>query len=175
MFGNQGVTAPVSPFFSFDAGVSMKIRVVGPDAVFAILCILLAAAVLWDLRTVPPPVFDPIGSAAVPRALAWLMIAFSLWVLISGLIRKAKPAEGKGGRAQWAAMICVAAITLVYAVFITFAWLDFGIVSALYLFATITFLERPPYRQIPFILLLSTGIGFGCDHVFTQFFFIDLP
>ena len=100
----------------------MKIRVVGPDAVFAILCILLAAAVLWDLRTVPPPVFDPIGSAAVPRALAWLMIAFSLWVLISGLIRKEKQAERKGGRAQWAAMICVAAITLVYAVFITFAW-----------------------------------------------------
>jgi hypothetical protein len=39
--------------------------------------IAIAAAVLWDSRKLGPGIFEPIGPAPVPRAVAWVVIALA--------------------------------------------------------------------------------------------------
>lgn len=55
-----------------------------------------AAALLIGAAKLPPPRFDPLGSAALPRALAAIMLFFAAWIAVSAvlaLLRRGRPVE----------------------------------------------------------------------------------
>lgn len=54
------------------------------DIAFAAAVILFAGFVYWGTLELPPPRYEPMGSAALPRALAVIMAALALIVGIRG-------------------------------------------------------------------------------------------
>ena len=66
-------------------------------------------------------------------------------------------------------------LALAYVLVLTFGWLDFAIATSLYVFVTITALQRPTALRLLGIASVAISLGFGCDYLFTQFFYVDLP
>lgn len=131
-----------------------------------------AAAVIWDLGDAPPPLYDPIGSAALPRFVGWLVIGLSVALLIASRRRPAHDEERSG---DWSRFALVGGATLAYILALTAAGADFAWSSAIYLAAAIGGLARPPLRRWPLLALVAVALGFGCDLLFTRFFYVDLP
>jgi len=52
-----------------------------------------AALLLIGAAGLPPPRFDPLGSAALPRALAVIMLAFAAWIAGAALRTLARPED----------------------------------------------------------------------------------
>ncbi len=50
-----------------------------------------AAVLLIGAARLPPPRFDPLGSAALPRGLAVIMLAFAAWIALGAVRRLARP------------------------------------------------------------------------------------
>ena len=50
-----------------------------------------AAVLLIGAAGLPPPRFDPLGSAALPRGLAVIMLAFAAWIALGAVRRLARP------------------------------------------------------------------------------------
>jgi putative tricarboxylic transport membrane protein len=50
-----------------------------------------AATLLIGASTLPPPRFDPLGSAALPRALAVIMLALGGWIAVRAVLRLLRP------------------------------------------------------------------------------------
>lgn len=157
------------------------------ELVVAMAVVIVSGFCLWDLRRVPPPLFDPLGAAALPRATCWLVIALALGMLAQSAFasvrkrRRATADTGGDGTGEEhtgdnrVAFFLLAGGTLAYVVALSFGWLDFAIATSLYVFASITALQRPTVPRMLGIAALALGLGLGCDYLFTRFFYIDLP
>jgi putative tricarboxylic transport membrane protein len=61
---------------------------IGLSLVFIALC----GAVLWHMHGVPPSVFEPLGTAPVPRAMAVVILVLAVIVLVRALHQLRAPA-----------------------------------------------------------------------------------
>ena len=141
--------------------------------------IAIAAAFLWDSRKLGPGIFEPIGPAPVPRAVAWVVIALagamSLragWRLAQGV---APPPDDLGYEPRpWAAAVLMAGVCAYVAA------MGLGIVS--YAPATIAcltlsiwFLADFRRAALPVVLAIAVVLGFGLRYLFTKILVTDLP
>ena len=150
------------------------------DLGVALFIIVVCLTVLWESRTIPPPGFDPLGSAPVPQAAAAIIIVLSLIVIGRAIGRWRLAAADEGWR-EPVSPICGRRdrrlgphrrrSSLVMQLRAT----SFGLMTTVYLTATIGWLVRFRPRLLPGIVLLALVIGFGCQYVFTRIFIVDLP
>lgn len=134
----------------------------------------LAALVIWDVRDLPPPLFGPIGSADLPRAIGWLVVGLSGLVAIIA-VTDARHSSKEKAPPQWRPMVVVLAITALYAGLLDWGRIDFGLLSTVYLWTAIGYLARPRGVGLVALAIVGAGLGFGCDALFTRVLFIDLP
>lgn len=147
------------------------------DMALALSIGAFAALILWEADKIPPPFFDPLGSAAVPNGVALVLAVLAGLTFIRAIAAlpwpARPPAVGYRLRPDIAVAISVAAVLYVAA-------MDFDILG--FRTATIAFvafasavLARFQMRMSLIGVLVALGVGIGGAYIFTQFFFIALP
>jgi Tripartite tricarboxylate transporter TctB family len=149
------------------------------DLALALFLIVVCGAVLWEARTIPPGVFEPLGSAPIPQATAGLIILLALVVMGRALLAMGREAPGRPAGEELTLRpldaAAVIALTVLYVLAMALRLVDFGALTALFLMVTIGVLVRFERRLLPLIVGLALVTGFGCQYVFTRIFVVDLP
>ena len=149
------------------------------DIGLALFLIVVCGAVLWEARSIPPGVFEPLGSAPIPQATAGLIILLALVVMGRSLRAMVRPALARPADEDLALRpldaAAVIAFTVLYILAMALRLFDFAILTALFLVLTIGALVRFERRLLPLIVVIALVTGFGCQYVFTRIFVVDLP
>ena len=159
-----------------------KLRAAGWDVVAGIALLGLSAVVLWQAEQLPPPIFDPIGSAFLPRAVALVIAALSL-VMIGGALagagaELAQEESGAGAGGDGAAAgrgLAVVVMLAVYGALLESGMIGFAPATTLFVAATGMLLSRGNRRVMVASVITAIVLAIACRYVFTQIFYIDLP
>lgn len=137
--------------------------------------VAVCAILLIGANFIPPPMFDPVGSAALPRAVAVALLLLVGIFLVTRL--RGRPGESRSGLSD-IAMGRGAVITLLlvvaYGALMQTRLIGFAPATALFLAAAIPAL-RGSWRELPLAVAVGLVMGFGSQWLFTEVFFIDLP
>ena len=153
------------------------------DRVFAVLIILFSALVYWQTLDLPPPRYEPMGSAALPRALSLIMAALAGVVLIRSLAasraaNSSPPPDTSSDvsykRHPWLAVWMFIG-TAIYVAVMDQKLIGYLPATLIYVVAACTLLSFGRRREIPWIALFAIVLSTTCYFVFTRIFYIDLP
>jgi putative tricarboxylic transport membrane protein len=154
------------------------------DALLALAIWLVAALAYYGAAQLPPPLFDPLGSAAVPQAVAIILallaaaILFRRWASVS---RNPEPAAKPPGTAAvdpplrlGIALAAVAVITA-YVGVMALGWLGFREATAPFVLLLGGVLSR--FRRGTMIVLvpLALAAAIGLAWIFSGPLYVDLP
>ncbi len=143
----------------------------------SILIIAVCAVVIYETLDLPPGSFEPLGSAPVPQATAGIIIILSIVVIVNAFRpRRADISEDTDDvpdEPVSAFLLCAA--TLLYVLTLHFRLLGFGTLTAIYLFALISALERFQLKSTIIAAVIAVIGGYGIQYLFTQVFVVDLP
>lgn len=172
----------------------MTRAVAAAQLLFGLLVVAAAAALLADAARLPPPRFDILGSAAVPRALCLAVILMALPLLVQAVLalrrsetdasprateeKKEKEEEKEEERLPPGRPVLAAAafaLACLYTAVLQNGWLGYGPATAVFLVLLTGLLARGRRRPLAIGAVLAAILGFGGDHVFTSIFLIDLP
>jgi uncharacterized membrane protein len=148
------------------------------DIGVSLFLIVVCSLVLWEARRIPPGVFDPLGSAPIPRAVAGLIIFLCLVVMVQALRRWMRGERATGETEfslRYLDAVGVVVVTLIYILGLALELTSFAILTTVFLTFTIGFLNRFRRRALMVALVLGLVMGFGCEYLFTQVFVVDLP
>jgi putative tricarboxylic transport membrane protein len=149
------------------------------DYIISACTIVTAGLLLWGARDIPPPFFDPLGSAAVPKACAYILITLALSVSIRNFFKNKSLSisHTEDGEFKHEPILAIAVVLLsaFYILSMGAGWLGFSLGTTLYIAITGSILAKGNKRVMVISLLLGLLFGFGGQHLFTEFFYIDLP
>lgn len=148
------------------------------DLALALLTIAAAALVLFGARDLPPPRFEPLGSAALPRILAGLLIVFALIIAISALLRQRRddfvPVAESGPRPdpRRGALVLAALVAYVFAL---------DVLRVPFLFATPPFVAATglaigarTWRNLVIFLAFGFALAFGISLVLEKLLYVRI-
>ena len=136
------------------------------------LSTIIACVLLVGAQSIAPPFFDPVGSAAVPRACGFALLLIGLLVFIQSL--RAKPKVNVGAKLQIRpATIGTVALMASYILGMSIG-LGF-ILSTIIFVSAVVPLVNSSFKSAPFGICLAILLGLGADWLFTDVFFVDLP
>lgn len=144
------------------------------DLVFA-LAVILAAAVVWfGTADLPPPRYEPVGSAALPRAIASLMSLLSIFVAVRAVRAggQARGGEQTGGLLRIAAL---AGLLVIFVAVMDARIVGFRPAAAAFLFVSCAILGGLSLSRLAGYTVFSAILSLGLHAVFTRLFYIDLP
>lgn len=150
----------------------------GRDTALAAFALLAAGLLFYGSIGLPPPRFEPMGSAAVPRILAGLIALFAIVILAKAWFGGpegdatpsvvAPPLRSVGA---FAALVgYVAALDVGQAPFVP-TTIVFVVAMGLILAARSS---RTLWRTVIGFALLGLVLALGIDAVFTRFLYVDL-
>ena len=149
------------------------------DYIISAFTIMLAALVLWGARAIPPPFFDPLGSAAVPKACAYILIAIALGISIRRYFEnKSSPGsdgEDEGFKREPMRALGVVGLSVLYTLAMGAGWLGFRWGTICYITLTGALLAKGNKKVMAISLALGLLFGIGGQYLFTNVFYIDLP
>ena len=153
----------------------MQRKVDAGDLALAAGLAAIAGTLFYGARLIPPPFFDPVGSAAVPRGVAWALAGL-LVVQIGLRLAGAQPRAPlhRGDLAMGRGAVFSMLILAGYCAVMQARWLDFAPATALFLAVSITVLVGS-WRMLPLAAVIGLAMGYGCQWLFTDVFFVDLP
>ncbi|WP_439579178.1 tripartite tricarboxylate transporter TctB family protein [Elioraea sp.] len=138
---------------------------------------LFAGVLWWQSGKVPPPFFDPLGSAAVPRGIAITLAVLAVLVAVRAVLglggRVRGGSAGYRPRPDIALGIILLAVT--YLGVMHLGLLGFELASIAFLVAASALLGRFERRTVALGVALALILGIGGTWLFTGFFYIDLP
>jgi putative tricarboxylic transport membrane protein len=146
----------------------------GPDRASLVVAALGLAvgAVLWvGARNIAPPLFDPVGSAALPKVCAVALAGLGLGTLAQAwLSRRPRPAaEAPPRPGTYGTMALMAGYLLAMQ-------LGLGFLLSTILFTAIAIPLVGGRRRLALLAVpIALALGFGTLWLFTSVFFIDLP
>lgn len=136
-----------------------------------------AVLMLWQASKIPPPFFDPLGSAAAPRAVAIILAVLAAVILLRALAAmpfgSRAAAEGYRPRPDVAVGIALASIGYVAVMDLDLVGFRIATVAFVFLASAILGRFRPPMLLIG--LALGLILGFGGSYLFTNILYIGLP
>lgn len=154
------------------------------DLLLALAVTLLAVVVYWQASLLPPPFFDPVGSAAVPKLVAVVLVLLAVGVVVERL--RAKPGSAETGfapevvddepaaPAPWTALASIV-LPVLYVSVMQAGWLAFAEASTLFVFALGALFSRFRPRLLLFLVPVAFLAGYGLDYIFTEILYVDLP
>ena len=149
------------------------------DYVISAFTVALAGLILWAAREIPPPFFDPLGSAAVPKACAYILIILALAISIRRFFENKAAMETAEDEEAYHKEPLLALSVVGLSVLYTFSmgadWIGFRWGTVIYIFATGAILAKRNMRVMGISLALGLLFGIGGHFLFTNFFYIDLP
>lgn len=154
---------------------------VNPKAEIAlsISLIIFSAVVYYFSLELPDPVYEPLGSAALPKGLAVIMSLLSLIIIVRAIpkIKTYKSithtSDGITSRPKLAILIFI--ITLIFIGILDFGVLGFLPAGIIYLSSIGYFMTHRNLKRFPWVIAFSVILTVFSYYVFTKFFYIDLP
>ncbi len=139
--------------------------------VFAV-SLLIAGVLLVGARSIAPPLFDPVGSAALPRACAVALIAIGSGTLLQSALRPG----GAAAAAPLPFRTATLATMVLMALYLLAMQLGLGFVLPTIAFVAVSVpLVSASARSIPLGIGLALLLGVGASWLFSEVFFVDLP
>ncbi|MBD3625530.1 tripartite tricarboxylate transporter TctB family protein [Halovulum sp. GXIMD14794] len=148
----------------------MKARPDGSALFVAGLGLGIGAVLLIGAGSIAPPMFDPVGSAALPRACAVALIGLGLGTALQSALRGI-PSGGAG--AIRPATIGLVGLMVAYVLAMELG-LGFALATILFTAAAIPLVARSR-RLLIFSVPIALVLGLGAQWLFTSVFFVDLP
>lgn len=150
------------------------------DRILGCVLIALCGLVYWGTMDLPPPTYEPIGPAALPRLLAIVVAVLSLPLVIkpASYPQSVSRETEQGGEVirptPWMA-VALMALSVVFAMVMQSRMVPFSILATAYLVVVMGVMTR--FRRSAWLvtLIVSPVIGFGLEYIFTHIFIIDLP
>jgi putative tricarboxylic transport membrane protein len=147
------------------------------DVALAIAVAAFAGLLWWEALKIPPPFFDPLGSAAVPKAIAVALAALAIIILVRALLALPWPARQPPRDYRPRPDIAAGIVVLVFAYVgvMQLRLLGFELATILFLIAAAALLGRMNRMTLALGVVCALVIGIGATWLFTGFFYIDLP
>ncbi|WP_163266380.1 tripartite tricarboxylate transporter TctB family protein [Chelativorans alearense] len=158
-------------------------REMAADLILSGLVAFAAAVLLYGAASLPPPRFDPLGSAALPRALGVLMLIFSAIIAVRALTRRKLPDDDEGWvvpneeepRAASPVRGLLIFVALVaYVAALDFARAPFVPATTVMMAVSGLVLHRVDWRTGLLFGAIGLGLALGLSYVFTHFLYVDL-
>ena len=145
----------------------------------SISLIIFSAIVYYFSLELPDPVYEPLGSAALPKGLAVIMSLLSLIILVRAIPKiktyKATTNTGDNVTSRPKLAILIFIITLIFIGILDFGVLGFLPAGIIYLSTIGYFMTHRDLKRFPWIIAFSVVLTVFSYYVFTKFFYIDLP
>ncbi|MCH2387411.1 MAG: hypothetical protein MK240_04325 [Opitutales bacterium] len=147
------------------------------DIIISLSLIGLATAVLIAAKDIPPPFFDPIGSAAFPKYTAYLIIFLALVIGIRSFLlsRLLAPRSKRGFKPEPLLAAYTVVVPSLYVLCMNLEWASFRIATTLFIFALAGLLSRFDKRVLIVSAIIAPVFGFGGQYLLTEVFYMDLP
>jgi putative tricarboxylic transport membrane protein len=152
----------------------------GLDIGLSLFLIVVAGIIINQASRLPPGIFEPLGSAPVPTAVAWIIVGLCLLIMLRAILRLRKGAapvagadEGFATRPLDATVVLLMAAA--YVLVMQYRLVSFRMATTLFLVLSIGFLVRFRPRAMPVALVIGLLVAFGCQYLFTRVFVVDLP
>lgn len=159
----------------------MRRQLIG-DMLFCAALLAGGAVVLAELGKVPPAPFDPLGSAAVPAALAWIIIALAALVMARALVRLVSDgASARGGDAPGMSLrhgvqaAIITALTTAYVFSITSQSVPFSVSTTVLVAVGTLVLAENRWHRLPLVGAIALVTGAGSEWLFTRVFYLPFP
>ena len=139
--------------------------------------IALAVFILMGVKDIPPPFFDPVGSAAFPKYAAYLIIALAMAIAIRAYssLKTQPPKEPKGYRDEPLLALSVVLVPSLYIFSMQSGLLSYRIATVIFIFLLCSLLARFDKRVMIPSAIIALVFGFGGQYIFTEVFYMDLP
>ena len=147
------------------------------DIGVALVLIVVSALVWWESRKIAPPFFDPLGSAALPRAAAVLITLLALLVLVRAIVglRHGVGVAVPEYRPRPDLAIGIVILAMLYIGAMDFGWLAFPWATMAFVFISGAMLGGFDRRIMAVSAGIAITLGGGCAYLFRYVFYIDLP
>ncbi len=139
--------------------------------------IALSAFVYWGTLEIPPPFFDPIGSAAFPKYAAYIISALALAIGIRAArsLRKPRSATPKSYREEPLLAVSVVLTSCLYLLSMQWELLSYRWATLVFIFLLSALLSKFEKRIMIVGAVIAFVFGFGGQYLFTEIFYMDLP
>jgi len=151
----------------------MKARPDSSALFVAALGLGIGAVLLIGAGNIAPPMFDPVGSAALPRACAVALIGLGLGTALQSALRRGAPGGAGGAGAIRPATTGLVLLMAAYVMAMELG-LGFALATILFTAAAIPLVARSR-RLLIFSVPIALVLGLGAQWLFTSVFFVDLP
>ena len=147
------------------------------DLGLAALVVALAILVHTEVAKLPPPFFDPLGSAALPRLLSRLLMLLAVMLVVGNVIGTRRRGASGDPEPRGAPLVALSVVTTAVAFIASMqlGLLGFLEASVLYLFVSGMILGRVEARRVLPLALGAVAAGLFFFVVFTKIFYVDLP
>ncbi|MGF1477386.1 MAG: tripartite tricarboxylate transporter TctB family protein [Geminicoccaceae bacterium] len=147
------------------------------DLILALGVIGFATLLYVEALKVPPPFFDPLGSAAVPKFVAVILIVLALIVAFPFSRPREEASEPEQPVRSGSPITALGsvAVAVAYVGSMQAGILSFAQSSCLFIVALGAMLARGRPMMLAVLVPAALIVGFGLNHLFTQVLFIDLP
>ncbi len=143
------------------------------------LLIVTGILLLIGSAQLPPPEFDPLGPAGMPRYIAFILLGLSVFRIFSLLRDRNASTESSAqklgepmeiGKFTWSSGIVAA-----YLVALTVGGIPFSFLSCAFLVALGVVMTGGAKRKLPIIVAIAVTISFGLTYIFTELLTVVLP
>lgn len=147
------------------------------DIAVAAFLLALSALVWWESRKIAPPFFDPLGSAALPRAVVILISAFAVVVLARAVIglRQGVRTAAPEYRPRPDLAVGIVILAGLYIGAMDLRILGFAWATMAFVFLGGALLGGFERRVMGISAAAAVALGGGGAYLFRHVFYIDLP
>ncbi|MEM7565985.1 MAG: tripartite tricarboxylate transporter TctB family protein [Pseudomonadota bacterium] len=147
----------------------------GRDTALAAFALAVAALLAFGSIGLPPPRFEPMGSAAMPRILAGLIALFAVLILAKAWFGAA-PSERSEAPVAAPPIRSVGAFAalVAYVAALDFGQAPFVPTTVLFVITMGLVLAARSWRTVLGFALLGLVLAVGIDAIFTRFLYVDL-
>lgn len=159
-----------------DLTASNKARALGDLALAA--CVIVGAAILFiGASSLPPPRFEPLGSAAMPRILGTILIILALMVALRAVLTLMRT---EGPKASETAIhlpyrgIIVFALLVAYIAALDIARVPFAIATTLFVMCAGMTMHQVSFRSALIHGALGLALSLSLDYIFSTYLFVRI-
>jgi putative tricarboxylic transport membrane protein len=146
-----------------------------PELVAGMFSLVLAGLFIAQARGLPPPFFEPIGSAAVPRGTAWIVVVLAVVMMTRALLsRETGPAPFHSPR-EIRRTLAFSGLILLYVAALGLTRIGYALATVAFLTIAVPLLAGFSRQWLLRSLALGIPLGFGLQYLFTHILVTDLP
>lgn len=167
-------SAPITSETSMPANI--KARALGDLALAA--CVIAGAAILFvGASSLPPPRFEPLGSAAMPRILGTILIILALMVGLRAVLtlmrNNSQNISEAAIRLPYRGII-VFALLVAYIAALDFARVPFAIATTLFVMCAGMTMHQVSLRSALIHGALGLALSLSLDYIFSTYLFVRI-